>query len=61
VVLLKALFARDEADVTMGLGLNPRSRIFKTGQSIFESNQKRAPPFHRHALRAAQVHSGGGL
>ena len=45
VALLKVLFARDEADVAMGLGLDPRSRIFKKGQSIFESSQKRAPPF----------------
>jgi hypothetical protein len=44
-MLLKALFARDEADVAMGLGLDPQSRIFKKEQSIFESTQKRAPPF----------------
>jgi hypothetical protein len=45
VVLLKVLFARDESDVAMGLGLDPQSRIFKKGQSILESSQKRAPPF----------------
>jgi hypothetical protein len=45
VMLLKVIFARDEADVAMGLGLDPSSRIFKKEQSIFESTQKRAPPF----------------
>jgi hypothetical protein len=45
VMLLKVLFARDEADVAMGLGLDPQSRIFKRERSIFESTKKRAPPF----------------
>jgi hypothetical protein len=43
--LLKALFARDESDVAMGLGLDPQSRIFKKERSIFESNRKQPPPF----------------
>ncbi len=43
--LLKALFARDESDVAMGLGLDPESRIFKKERSIFESNQEQPLPF----------------
>ena len=43
--LLKVLFARDESDVAMGLGLDPQSRIFKKERSIFESNRKQPPPF----------------
>lgn len=43
--LLKVLFARDESDVAMGLGLDPESRIFKKERSIFESSNKQPPPF----------------